>query len=110
MARENEERKEKMQRKHDILMEQLLNLDFNNQEALLDWICEFQNLSDYIGVVTDQEKVLGIFAEHSYQKAFNREDRDNFARYIIGQVLSGLQGDTGAISQVVHKFHGKVEK
>lgn len=109
-ARESEERKEEAQRKADALMEQLPNLDFSNQEAVLDWICEFQDPSDYIGVVKDQRKVLEIFAEHGYQpgvntgEAFNGEDGDNFARYIVGQALDGLRGDVGAIHQVVHKF------
>ena len=91
-------------------MEQLPNLDFANQEAVLDWICEFQDPSDHIGVAKNQGEVLKIFAEHGYQtsvntgEAFNGEDRDNFARYIVGQALDGLKGDVGAIHQVVHKF------
>lgn len=109
-ARESEDRKQEAQRKADALMEQLPNLDFNDQKAVLDWICEFQGPSDHIGVVKDGEKVVKIFAEHGYQpnvntgEAFNGEDRDNFARYIIGQALSGLQSDVGAIHQIVHKF------
>lgn len=109
-ARESEERKEEAQRKADALMEQLPNLDFANQEAVLDWICEFQDPSDHIGVVKNQGEVLKIFAEHGYQpgvntgEAFNGEDRDNFARYIIGKALDGLRCDTGAIHQVIHKF------
>jgi len=109
-ARESEERKEEAQRKADALMEQLPNLDFANQEAVLDWICEFQGPSDHIGVVKNQGEVLKIFAEHGYQpgvntgEAFNGEDRDNFARYIIGKALDGLRCDTGAIHQVIHKF------
>ena len=109
-ARESEERKEEAQRKADALMEQLPNLDFANQEAVLNWICEFQDPSDHIGVVKNQGEVLRIFAEHGYQpsvntgEAFNGEDRDNFARYIVGQALDGLKGDVGAIHQVVHKF------
>lgn len=109
-ARESEERKQEAQQKADALMEQLPNLDFSNQEAVLDWICDFQDPSDYIGVAKDQRKVLEIFAEHGYQpgvntgEAFNGEDGDNFARYIVGQALDGLRGDVGAIHQVVHKF------
>lgn len=109
-AIEREERKQEAQRKADALMEQLLSLDFNNQEAVLNWICEFQDPNDHIGVAKDNEKVLKIFAEHGYQpdvntgKAFNGEDRDNFARYIVGQALDGLRSDVGAIHPIVHKF------
>ncbi len=109
-ARESEERKQEAQRKADALVEQLPSLDFSNQEAVLNWICEFQDPSDHIGVEKDNEKVLKIFAEHGYQpgvntgKEFNGEDRDNFARYIVGQALNGLRGDVGAIHHIVHKF------
>lgn len=110
LKRESEERKQESQQKADALMEELPSLDFNNQEAVLNWICEFQEPSDHIGVITDNEKVLKIFSENGYQpnvnvgEAFNGEDRDNFARYIVGQALDGLQGNVGAINQIVHKF------
>jgi len=116
VVRESEERRQEAQRKADVLMEQLPNLDFNNQEAVLVWICEFQNPSSRIGVVKDQEKVLRIFAEHGYQpgvntgEAFNGEDSDNFARYIIGQALDGLRDDVGAIHHIVHKFTDEWKK
>lgn len=109
-ARESEERKDEAQRRADALMEQLPNLDFNNQEAVLNWICDFQDPSGHIGIVNNQGEVLKIFAEHGYQpgvntgEAFNGEDRDKFARWVVGQALDGLRGDVGAIHQVVHKF------
>lgn len=109
-TREAEERKQEAQRKADALMEQLPHLDFADQEAVLGWLCEFQDPSDHTGVVKDNKKVLTIFAEHGYQpgvntgEEFNGEDRDNFARYIVGQALDGLQRDVGAIHQIVHKF------
>jgi hypothetical protein len=107
---ESEQRKEKAQCKHDTLMQQLPNLDFTNLVAVLDWLCEFQDPSDYIGVVKRQSEVLAIFAKHGYQpnvntgKKYNDDDRDNVARYIIGQALSNLKSDVGAIHQVIHHF------
>ena len=105
---EMEESKQEAQRKVDALMEQLPNLDFTDQAALMDWICEFQSPSDYPGIVTNQEEVVRVFAEHGYQPgvnagdALNGNDRDNFARYIIGRALDNMRGDAGAISRVVH--------
>ncbi len=105
-----EGQKEEAQRKIDALVDRLPNLDFSNQEAVLDWICEFQDPSDHIGVVKDQQKILETFAEHGYQpsvntgEALDRENSNNVARYIIGQALDGLQDDAGAIRHVIHKL------
>ena len=109
-AREVEERKATAQQKHDALMRRLPNLDFSNDVAVLDWLCEFQDPSDYIGVVKQQDVVLTTFAAHGYYpsvncgKDFNENDRDNFARWLIGQALDGLRSEVGAIHQVIHKF------
>ena len=46
-AREDEERRRQMQRLHDTLMQQLPNLNFADDVAVLDWLCEFQDPSDY---------------------------------------------------------------
>ena len=109
-ARESEERRRQMQQKHDALMQQLPNLNFADDVAVLDWLCEFQDHSDHIGVVKQQNVVLATFAAHGYYPNantgtnFNKNDRDNFARWLIGQTLDGLQGEVGAIHQVIHKF------
>ncbi len=66
LRRESEERKQESQQKVSALMEELPGLDFNNQEAVLNWICEFQGPSDHIGVIKDNNKVLKIFAENGY--------------------------------------------
>lgn len=108
-AREAEERKQKMQQKHDALMQQLSSLDFNDDVAVLDWLCEFQDPSDHIGVSTQKDVVLATFAAHGYHpsvncgKEFNGEDRNNFKHWLVRQALDGLQ-KMGAIHQVVHKF------
>lgn len=111
-AQETEERKQEMQRKYETLLQHLPNLDFKSDEAVLSWLCEFQNPSDYIGLKKDPKKVLEIFISHGYKpnantgEVFNKDDRDNFARYIIGQALAGLECEVGAIHQVIHSFVG----
>ena len=109
-AREREERRVAAQQKHDALIQQLPNLNFADDVAVLDWLCEFQDPSDYTGVVNQQDVVLATFAAHGYYpnvncgKDFNENDRDNFARWLIGQALDGLRSEVGAIHQVIHKF------
>jgi len=112
-ARESEKRKEAAQQKHDALMQQLPNLDFADDVAVLDWLCEFQDHSDHIGVVKQQNVVLATFAAHGYYPNantgtnFNKNDRDNYARYIIGQALGGLACEVGAIHHMVIHFTEK---
>lgn len=109
-AREAEERRVALQQKHDALMQQLPTLNFADDVAVLDWLCEFQDPSDHTGVVKQNDAVIVAFAAHGYHpsvntgKNFNESDRDNFARYIIGQALAGLQCEVGAVHQIVHKF------
>lgn len=100
LTREKEE-----QEKVDALIEQLPNLDFKDPEAVLDWIYEFQ----YPNNAEKRRKVLEAFAEHGYQpnintgKAFNGNDDDNFAHYVVGQMLVGLRGDVGPTFEVITK-------
>ena len=108
-ARETEERRVVLQQKHDALMQQLPTLNFADDVAVLDWLCEFQDPSDHIGIVRQQNAVIAAFAAHGYYpsvntgKDFNENDRDNFARYIIGQALSNLR-NVGAIHHLVLRF------
>jgi hypothetical protein len=109
-AREAAERVVQMQQKYDALLQQLPDLDFTSYEAVLNWLCEFQDPSDHIGVTKQTQVVLKAFTSHGYKAgvntgdAFDKNDCDNVARYIIGQALSCLQSDVGAVHQVIHSF------
>ena len=109
-ARESEQRKVNAQQKHDALMRQLPNLNFGDDVAVLDWLCEFQGPSSCIGVVKQQDVVLATFAAHGYypnancDMDFHFADRDNFARWIVGQALDELQSKVGAVRGGIHRF------
>ena len=87
-------------------MRQLPSLDFNNQEKILDWLCAFVVPCN---VVEDLQEVIGIFTSHGYEagvnagEAYNGEDKDNVARYIVGQALSSMR-DEGFVPQVIEGF------
>ena len=109
----SEQLKKEMQQKYNILMQQLPSLDFANNVAVLDWLCNFQIVTNHIDIVKrvkHQREVLVIFAEHSYQpnmntgKSFNSKNRDIFACFIIGQALKGLQNNNVLINPVIRKF------
>lgn len=102
--------KARLQTKHDNLMLTLKDLDFKNDEALINWLCEYQEPSDYIGIVKFPEDVVSVFARFGYfpnvncYENFNGKDRDNFARWLIGQALACLESDIKAIHPIIHKF------
>lgn len=93
----------------NMLTEQLDTLDFSDVKKVLDWCVAFQDPSDRIGTQSNKSKILVKFAEHEYYPgmnvgiSYNAEDKENSAKYIIGQALSGIV-NIGAIHQVIHHF------
>jgi hypothetical protein len=108
-AQESEMRKQNMQEKATQLVEDLNTLNFSDYESVLEWICNFQEASDYIGVSYDKSKVISTFKDNAFDigvntgKDFNGEDAENFAKYLVGQALDGIN-TVGAPHQIVHKF------
>jgi len=102
-------RAEGKQHRLDQLMLELDTLDFTNQAHVIKWVEDFQDPSDYIGLKKDPKKIVKIFAEHGYFASvnlgsqFHAEDKDNVARYIVGQALDGLNF-IGAIHGMIHSF------
>lgn len=94
------------QKKVDSLMKELPKLDFKNIKEVLDWLNEFP--TDYRVGKKDIKTVLSAFKDHGYKlnvnvgESYKPEDRDNVARYIIGQSLQFLK-DEGYIHDVMHR-------
>lgn len=109
----NQEKQQKeveaLQRTADLLVEELKTLDFSNLQLVLNWLCAIQEPGDRIGVTTDRELIIKTFNDNGYFENvnigndFNGEDRENFARYIIGQGLDGISR-MGAPHQVIYRF------
>ena len=110
--REGEKLRREDRRKHDALMRQLPGLDFTDYAVLLDWLCELQLAAESsITMKGPTEKILATFTKHGYQpgvntkKAYDGKDRENVARYIIGQALGGLQKGVG----ILNTIHGSTD-
>ncbi len=84
-------------------------LDSGNLSLIINWLTTMQESSDRIGVKTPGAEIIRQFHEHGFEPgvncgpAFNGEDRENFARWLIGQALDCLQNGPG-IHPIVHKF------
>jgi hypothetical protein len=102
------ERTAALQQAADDLMAALPNLDFTDENAVLDWLCALQEPSDHIGISIDKNSVLIDFAKHGLRPNvncgpdFDAGDRRNFFEWLVGQALDGLA--TVAIHGVIHKF------
>ena len=90
-------------------LQKLPSLDFSNLPSVLAWICSIQDATDTVGTVKHSETILWAFQQHGYipgecaGKSFDATNCQNFARYIIGHALEGLQC-IGAIRHIIHKF------
>ena len=86
------------QQKIDNAMARLSELDFADQGAIMDWLSAIRNASDYKSVATPVQEIVGVFRDHGYFPGvncgtdFDGDDRNNFARYIIGQALANQIG------------------
>lgn len=109
---EREERLKTVQSNAKELMKQLPKLNFKSNLEVLDWLCNIQPATDYIGAISSEEKdeIISTLTNNGFLpgvntgKNFKEDDEDNFARYVIGQALSGLTGNVEAIHHIVTKF------
>jgi hypothetical protein len=105
---EQEDRRARIQSKADALMTALPRLDFTNDVAVLNWLCEMQEPSDHIGVIVPRTKIILEFKKRGYMpnvncgQDFRPDDRENVFRWLVGQALDGLNGP--AIHGIIHKF------
>jgi len=110
VAREAEERKQKMQLQMDEVMAELPNLDFSDLDAIITWLGKAQGPSNHTGVKTPHKKIITTFRKYGFKanvncgNHFNDEDKENFARMLIGQALDNLKCDVHAIHPIFHKF------
>ncbi|MDP1689811.1 MAG: hypothetical protein Q8L52_01230 [bacterium] len=96
------------QARMDELIKHLDTLDFSDVGKVLEWCVAFEELSDtdVERTVGDTNKIVAKFAEHGYVPGMNtgaeykEEDKENSAKYIIGQALDGLE-NAGFISRAI---------
>jgi hypothetical protein len=97
------------QQKIDNAMARLPMLDFNNLTAVFDWLTEIQDPSNHVGVETPRLEIIDAFADRGFYvnvncgEYFDAENRENAARWLIGQALSNLIL-VGAIHSIFNTF------
>lgn len=92
---------------------ELETLDFSDIAAVVDWFDKVTDPMDFRGVKVPSAKIVRIFKINGYLPCvntgnnYNDEDKENFARYIIGQALLGLKSPIGRIHPVFKSFAKK---
>jgi len=107
-AREAAERHIVLRGKARELMNSLETLDFNDLAAVLRWFEAMQAPSDHVDVEIDTERLINTFIAHGFQVNANvgddcKNEKEEFAHYIVGQCLSYLQS-FGGIHGLIHHF------
>ena len=103
-------RKQQNQKIVNDAVAELNTLDFSNLAAVINWFDKVTNPTEFCGVKVPSAKIVQIFENHGYLPSvnlgenFNGEDKENFARYIIGQALLGLKSPVGRIHPVFKRF------
>ena len=108
-----EERKKKAQKELDQLMEEFKTVNRHDYKELLKWIAKVQDYTDNSTLERPIKEIVDALKEANYKanenigENFIKGDRENEARYIIGQALSGLEGVVGAMHPMVATFAEK---
>lgn len=112
--KQKEEEKELLylNRQANTLVSELQTLDFSDYQKVLFWVNQFQPYSNRTGVNSFSDTVLKTFAAHGYEinaytgEAFDENNPEKYARYIIGQALDGISL-IGAMHPLVESFTTK---
>jgi hypothetical protein len=111
-AEDSERRSRQNQARMDRLMGELPNFVAivnapPDHYAVLSWFEEFIDALDYIGVDCDKMKVAGTFLALGYRAGdnvgphFKENNKDNVARYLVGQCLDGLLKKNGPFAGMI---------
>jgi hypothetical protein len=108
---EAEARRASLQAELDRLMAELPCLDFGNSLSLINWLERLAEPSDHVDVTCPWRQIVLLFEEHGYVAgantgaAYDGDDAENSARYLIGQALASLRGDYLGAHGVHPVFH-----
>lgn len=96
-AQRDEERCTQAQRQAEALVAELDAINYDDIDAVVAWFERAVDPLGHRGVVVDRARIVEAFRSHGYEPnvncgpAFDGNDADNFARYIIGQAMCGIR-------------------
>lgn len=82
----------------------------DDRDALVAWVGAFGEVNDHVDIKIDRNGILGLLNGAGYQAndcvgdKFDGENKDNFARWLIGQAMDGLLRRGGRVRPIAAKF------
>ena len=106
--KEKQDHENMLQAQNDKLNQLKENLpDFSNLDSVISWLGELEKSCDCISLskagIVEVFEGKGYFAGVNCGEDFKEDDRDNCARWLIGQALECIR-DAGAIHPMYHTF------
>lgn len=105
--RQERERKERIENEKGNIRKLLSNPpNFCDEMSVLDWLMEIENCNSVYIYGND---IIKLFEKNGYisnvncGEDYNKDDKDNVLRYIVGQALDGID-KVGAIHPVLTRF------
>lgn len=102
------------EKKVNLLIKQLTNLDFTNFESVLNWISDFQEPSkqcDKFNVSFDKQKIISLFQQNGFEvgkpnfENLNNVSIEDHARFLVGHALDYMN----AIGYLDELIHGSID-
>lgn len=96
-SKELRQRTEQAQNSSNRYMSLLSIIDFSSLESVIEWLVGIARSIDRIDVSCDKQRIVDAFESHGFMSdvncydKFDAEDRENVARWIIGQALADLK-------------------
>jgi hypothetical protein len=91
------------------LMEEAKTMDWRDMAVVLGWLAKIQPYTDHVDLEEFHEEVHSLLKSHGFaanvnlEKKFQENNPRNYAEYIIGQAMDGLER-IGAMHPTVQTF------
>jgi len=116
MREENREVFEEQQAETNKLIKELPNIDWNNKEAVLDWLRKFNRYGFVAGIGFYPDDIFEIFGSHGYHQCFAKEEyldeenEDRLAKHIVGKVLENVHFYNPAVRNISRGIDFEIEE
>ena len=101
---------ERLMSELEVIMAQLEYMDLSNIDHVLSWLNEIQPYSDDSRLKVPAKHIAKVLRSHGYlrdvncNENFKEDNKENVARYLVGQALDGLEY-RGAIHSMYCYFY-----
>lgn len=95
--RQEQEEVKQLRKQLKVLMSELKTLDFSDLEKVINWLDDIRTVSADSRVTLPNQHIIRVFQENGFfsgvnsTEVFDEENEKVYARWLIGQALTGLE-------------------